>query len=235
MVQVDAESKNLLPVPRRNALKGRCPMRHSLARPSAIISAVAYLATLTACSAPQGGPAAFGIAAPYVAHSTSVGKLEISRSGSGLTVRLINPKDGQAGSHQVYAKDKADCGKLETPCYIFSAVDGTAPMPISAPDCEVDKVDDAQIAYCKAPGVSAVTIDAETGGTIGYDASGKSEYGKNCFPAELTYEVGSKDYYSVLAWDGCHEKIHCAGHNAGTVDADDKDVIEGPCSFVNRH
>jgi hypothetical protein len=160
--------------------------------------------------------------------------LEIARSGSGLMVRLINPKDGTAVAHSGYLKEKLDCYNLGEPCYAFSAINGTAPMPVSAQDCEIQNVGGAQTAYCKASGVSSVTIDAPDGGGIGYDASGRSEYGKNCFPSSLIYEVGAKAYYSVLAWDGCHETIRCAGKNAGTVDADDKDVIEGPCKLVQR-
>jgi hypothetical protein len=210
-------------------------MRNPFSRALSITVAAAYVATLAACGSAQQTPQVVGAAPAAIAHSTGVGKLEISRSGSGLMVRLINPKDGTATANSSYQKDKADCYKLGTPCYVFSAVNGTAPMPVSASDCEIDHSSDLPTAYCKAPGVSSVTIDAQTGGTIGYDASGAGELGKHCFPASLIYEVGDKDVYSVLAWDGCPEKIHCAGKNYGTVDADHKDVIEGPCYLVHRH
>ena len=145
-------------------------------------------------------------------------------------VRLINPKDGAAGAFSAYAKDKGDC-KSAHPCYIFSAINGTAPLPVSAGDCQVVKEGDVPTAYCAAQGVSSVTIDAPDGGTIGHDATGSAR-GQNCFPSSLIYEVGPKDLYAVNADDGCKETIRCAGKNFGTVQADSKDVINGPCSHV---
>jgi hypothetical protein len=195
---------------------------------------LAFGAMLAACSSPQMAPTASAAAPFAVAASTKAGKLEISRSGSGLMVRLVNPKDGAASSFSAYGKDKADCNNGAHPCYIFSAINGTAPMPVSGA-CPVIDQGGTPTAFCAAHGVSSVTIDAATGGTIGHDASGPSELGKNCFPSSVTYEVGAKDVYSVLAWDGCKETIRCAGKNVGTVDADSKDAIKGPCYFVQRH
>jgi hypothetical protein len=208
-------------------------MRHALKRTLGVVTTLAYAATLAACSAQQ--TPAVATMAPVVANSTSVGKLEILRSGSGLLVRLINPKDGAAGTEQSYQTERANCNGHEHPCYIFAAIDGQAPLPVSAGPCAVDNLGGVPTAFCKAAGVSSVTIDAPTGGTIGYDASSPSELGKHCFPSSLIYEVGNKDVYSVLAYDGCKETIRCAGKNVGTVDADSKDVIEGPCYFVDRH
>jgi hypothetical protein len=179
-------------------------------------------------------PGASIASAPGLAAKTDVGKLEISHTGSGLLVRLVNTKDGQAGAFSAYAKDAADCNGGAHPCYIFSAINGTAPMPVSGA-CHVIEQGDLPTAFCPASGVSSVTIDAPLGGTIGHDASGPSELGKNCFPSSLVYEVGGKDYYSVLAWDGCRETVRCAAKNAGTVDIDSKDSIRGPCFYVHRH
>jgi hypothetical protein len=208
-------------------------MRNSFVRALCMVVALAYAATLAACSSPQQTPATPAAAPVAYLKSHAAGKLEISRSGSGLMVRLINPKDGTAEAFSAYQKEKSNC-KGPHPCYIFSAIDGQAPMPVSG-DCQVVKNADVPTAYCAADGVSSVTIDAPDGGTIGHDASGSSELGKDCFPSSLIYEVGAKDVYSVLAWDGCKETIRCAGHNVGTVDADSKDVIQGPCYFVQRH
>ncbi len=205
-------------------------MRNLFVRALSVVVALAYAATLAACSSPAQTPPT-PAAAPFL-KSHADGKLEISRSGSGLMVRLISP-DGTATANSAYTKEKDNC-KGPHPCYIFSAIDGQAPLPVSG-DCTVVKNADVPTAYCAADGISSVTIDAPGGGTIGYDASGTSELGKNCFPSSLIYEVGDKHVYNVLAWDGCKETIHCAGHNAGTVDADSKDVIEGPCRFVYRH
>ncbi len=208
-------------------------MRDSFVQALSVVVAFAYAATLAACSAPSQTPGAPGAAPMPLFKSHADGKLEISRAGSGLMVRLINPKDGTAVATSSYQKEKSNC-KGPHPCYIFSAINGLAPMPVSG-DCPVTKQGDVPTAYCAADGVSSVTIDAPAGGTIGYDASGNSELGKNCFPSSVIYEVGDKDLYSVLAWDGCKETIRCAGHNAGTVEADSKDVILGPCRFVYRH
>jgi hypothetical protein len=209
-------------------------MSYSFVRALSVVVAFAYVATLAACSSPQPAPATPGTAPAAFLKSHAIGRLEISRSGSGLMVRLINPKDGTAGAFSAYAKDRADCVGSH-PCYIFSAIDGTAPMPVSAGDCQVVKSGDVPTAYCAAQGVSSVTIDAPDGGTIGYNAPSPSELGKNCFPSSLIYEVGAKGQYAVDAWDGCKETIRCAGKNGGTVDADSKDVIDGPCRFVDRH
>jgi hypothetical protein len=203
-------------------------------RGSAGAALLLSLTTIAACSQQPAAPAIPDSASPAGAPATAVGKLEVSRSGSGLLVRLVNPKDGAATAHSGYAKEKAGCNGHPAPCYIFSAINGTAPMPVSA-DCPVDKVGDVPTAYCTASGVSSVEVEALTGGTIGYDASGTSELGKNCFPHALNYVVGPKEVYSVLAWDGCKETITCQGHNVGTVDADDKDDIKGPCYYVDRH
>jgi hypothetical protein len=208
-------------------------MNYSFVRALSVVVAFAYVATLTACSSPQTAPATPGTAPTAFLKSHAVGRLEISRSGSGLTVRMINPKDGAAGAFSAYAKDKADC-KSAHPCYIFSAINGTAPLPVSAGDCDVVKEGDVPTAYCAAQGVSSVTIDAPDGGTIGHDATGSAR-GQNCFPSSLIYEVGAKDLYEVYANDGCKETIRCAGKNVGTVDADSKDVINGPCYLVNRN
>ncbi len=188
---------------------------------------------LAACSSPAASPSIPGSA--FGTEAVSAGKLEVSRSGSGLSVRLINPKNGAASAIDGYVKDKAGCDNHYSRCYTFSAIDGTAPLPVSAGGCPVGKAGGVPTAFCDAAGVAAIIIDAPDGGTIGHDASSSSELGKDCFPTQITYEVGGKDVYSVLAWDGCKERVHCAGHNVGTVDADGKDVIEGPCYFVNRH
>ncbi len=205
-------------------------MSNSFVRALSVVVAFAYAATLAACSSPQSGPATPGMEPASFLKSHATGKLEISRSGSGLMVRMINPKDGTASSFSAYAKDKADCIGPH-PCYIFSAIDGTAPMPVSAGDCQVVKTGDVPTAYCAAQGVSSVIIDAPEGGTIGHDATGSAR-GQNCFPSSLIYEVGPKDLYAVNADDGCKETIRCAGKNFGTVQDDSKDVINGPCSHV---
>lgn len=208
-------------------------MNYSFVRALSVVVAFAYAATLAACSSPQPAPATPGMEPAALMKSHAEGKLEISRAGSGLMVRFINPKDGAATAFSSYQKEKANC-KGAHPCYIFSAINGQAPLPVSG-DCPVVKEADVPTAYCAAQGVSSVTIDATAGGTIGYDASGPSELGKNCFPSSLIYEAGPKGVYNVLAWDGCKETIRCAGKNLVTVDADSKDVINGPCYFVNRH
>jgi hypothetical protein len=92
-------------------------------------------------------------------------------------------------------------------------------MPVSAGDCTIDHNGALPTAYGKAAGVSSVTVSAPDGGTIRHDASGTSELGKGCLPSSLIYDVGDKDVYTVLAWDGCHETIRCAGHNVGTMSA----------------
>jgi hypothetical protein len=209
-------------------------MRDSFVRALCVVVAFTCAATLAACSSPQQG-AATPAAAPaaFSKKSVAVGKLEISRSGSGLMVRLINPKNGTAEAFSQYEKEKNDCVGPH-PCYIFSAIDGQAPMPVSG-DCPVTKEGDVPTAYCAADGVSSVTIDAPDGGTIGHNASGPSEMGKNCFASSLIYEVGDKVVYAVDADDGCKETIRCAGHNVGTVMADSKDVIQGPCYLVIRN
>ncbi|HTU82302.1 MAG TPA: hypothetical protein VMF61_09240 [Candidatus Acidoferrales bacterium] len=206
-----------------------------VARAFAVAVALAYAATLVSCAPPQAAPASSGLAPAMMPAGIAAGKLEISKSGTGYLVRMINPKDGAAGANSAYAKDKAGCDGHAAPCYIFSALDGTAPLPVTADSCVVDKTGSVPTAYCGAAGIASVTIDAPEGGTIGHDASGSSELGKDCFPSSVTYEVGPKRVYSVLAWDGCKETIRCAAHNVGTVDADDKDVIQGRCYFVDRH
>jgi hypothetical protein len=208
-------------------------MRDSFVRALCVVVAFAYAAALAACSSPAQTPATPGATDALSLKSHAAGKLEISRSGSGLMVRLINPKNGTAEAFSQYEKEKNDCVGPH-PCYIFSAIDGAAPMPVSG-DCPVTKEGDVPTAYCAAGGVSSVTIDAPNGGTIGHNASGQSEMGKNCFASSLIYEVGDKDYYSVFAHDGRKETIRCAGHNSGSVSADSKDVINGPCFFVDRY
>jgi hypothetical protein len=209
-------------------------MRDAFVRALSVVAALAYGATLAACSSPQQTPAAPAAAPAAIAKSTAVGKLEVSRSGSGLTVRLINPKDGASSAFSAYAKLKSQCNNGPHPCYIFSAINGTAPLPVSG-DCPVVNNGGLPTAYCAATGVASLTVDAPTGGTIGRNASGSSELGKDCFPSSVIYEAGDKDVYSILAWDGCKDSIHCLGHNVGTVDADSKDVIQGPCYYVDRH
>src|SRR5271170_1579306 len=111
-------------------------MNSSFVRALSVVVAFAYAATLAACSSPQQAPTT-PAAEPFL-KSHATGKLEISRSGSGLMVRLINPKDGTATAFSAYTKEKANC-KSAHPCYIFSAIDGQAPMPVSAGDCQVVK------------------------------------------------------------------------------------------------
>lgn len=210
-------------------------MIQTTARFAGVVTALGYLATLTACSSPQATPPASAAGTAGVAHKTAVGALDVRHTGSGYFVTLVNPKDGASVASSSYQKEKQNCNKLGEPCFIFSALNGQEPLPVSAQGCLVATVVNQQVAFCKAQGAGSVTIDAPDGGTIGYDASGPSEMGKNCFPTSLIYQVGGKDVYSVLADDGCHETIRCAAHNVGTVDADSKDVIQGPCYFVQRH
>jgi hypothetical protein len=161
--------------------------------------------------------------------------VDISQSGSGLTVTLINPPDGAASLTRNYATEKAGCNNGPTPCYVFAGINGTAPLPVTTSVCTV--VNDASVptAYCAAAGISSITLVAVKGGTIGYDASGDSEMGKNCFPAALTYRAGG-GVFSVLAHDGCKQTIVCTDASTGTVDADASDAIEN-CTkaFVQRH
>src|ERR1700735_5196113 len=132
-------------------------MSYSFVRALSVVVAFAYVATLAACSPPQSAPAAPGIPpAAFLKSQHADGKLEISRSGSGLVVRLINPKDGTASAFSTYTKEKSSC-KGAHPCYIFSAINGQAPMPVSG-DCPVFKDADVPTAYCAAQGVSSVTI-----------------------------------------------------------------------------
>ena len=84
-------------------------MSYSFVRALSVVVAFAYVATLAACSSPQTAPATPGAAPAAFLKSHADGKLEISRSGSGLMVRMINPKDGAAAAFSAYAKDKADC------------------------------------------------------------------------------------------------------------------------------
>ncbi|HEX3466809.1 MAG TPA: hypothetical protein VHT05_01785 [Candidatus Elarobacter sp.] len=160
--------------------------------------------------------------------------LEVSKSGSGLLVRLINPKDGASSARSSYAVDAADCAKQSHPCYIFFAINGTAPLPARSDVCMVQTTGNVPTAYCAADGISSITVEAVRGGTIGFDASGDSEMGKHCMPATVTYKAGG-GVYSVLAHDGCHQIIVCADASFGTVDADSGDAIQGKCKFVQRH
>lgn len=89
-------------------------------------------------------------------------------------------------------------------------------------------------AYCAATGVSSIRMIASHGGTIGYDASGDSEMGKHCLPAAVTYEAGG-GVFSILAHDGCAEKIVCTDNSFGTVDVDAKDSVDSKCKYVQRH
>ena len=50
------------------------------------------------------------------------GGLEVSQSGTGLILRLVNPKDGTATAHPAYSADAGGCNGQKNPCYIFSAV-----------------------------------------------------------------------------------------------------------------
>ena len=131
-------------------------MSYSFVRALSVVVAFAYVATLAACSPPQSAPAAPGTALAALANNRANGKLEISRSGSGLMVRMINPKDGAAGAFSAYAKDKADC-KSAHPCYIFSAINGQAPLPVSG-DCPVVKEADVPTAYCAPQGVLLTSL-----------------------------------------------------------------------------
>lgn len=56
------------------------------------------------------------------------GALEVSQSGTGLIVRLVNPKDGAASARLAYSADAGGCNGQKNPCYIFSAVNGVAPL-----------------------------------------------------------------------------------------------------------
>ncbi len=160
--------------------------------------------------------------------------LEITQGGSGLLVKLINPKDGAAAVRQGYAVDKGDCNNGTFPCYIFSAVNGVAPLPVQAQPCVVATVGKMQTAYCGASGVSSVTIEATRGGTIGRDASGDSDMGKRCFPVPVHYKAGG-GVYSILAHDGCHNTVTCLDNSFGTVDADAGDSVDSKCKYVQRH
>jgi len=161
--------------------------------------------------------------------------VSISQSGTGLTVTLINPPDGTSGLTRNYATDKGSCNGGPAPCYIFSGINGTAPLPVTTSACTVVTNASVPTAYCAATGVSSITLVAAKGGTIGYDASGDSEMGQHCFPAALTYKAGG-GVFSVLAHDGCAETIVCTDASTGTIDADASDAIEH-CTkaFVQRH
>ncbi len=161
--------------------------------------------------------------------------VSISQTGSGLMVTLVNPPNGTAGLTRNYATDPGNCNGGPTPCYIFSGINGVAPMPVTTSVCKVANRGDLPTAYCAAAGVSSITIAAVKGGTIGYDASGDSEMGKNCFPAALTYQAGG-GVFSVLAHDGCPQTIVCTDASTGTIDADTSDAIQH-CTkaFIQRH
>jgi len=160
--------------------------------------------------------------------------LVVSKSGSGLIVRLFNPKDGTATAHPAYSTDAGGCNGQTNPCYIFSAVNGVAPMAVQSDACLVKNVGTLPTAYCAAAGVSSIRMIASHGGTIGFDASGDSEMGKHCLPASVTYEAGG-GVFSILAHDGCAENIVCTDASVGTVDADSKDSVDSKCKFVQRH
>jgi hypothetical protein len=160
--------------------------------------------------------------------------LMVSQSGTGLVVRLVNPKDGAAAAHPAYSADAGGCNGQKNPCYIFSAVNGTAPMAVQSDACQVKNVGTLPTAYCAATGVSSIRMIASHGGTIGFDASSDSEMGKHCLPASVTYEAGG-GVFSILAHDGCAEKIVCTDTSVGTVDADSKDSVDPKCKFVQRH
>jgi hypothetical protein len=160
--------------------------------------------------------------------------LVVSQSGTGLSVRLVNPKDGTATAHPAYSADAGGCNGQKNPCYIFAAVNGVAPMAVQSDACLVKTVGTQPTAYCAATGVSSIQMIASHGGTIGYDASGDSEMGKHCLPASVTYVAGG-GVFSVLAHDGCAEKIVCTDNSFGTVDADSKDSVDSKCKYVQRH
>jgi hypothetical protein len=160
--------------------------------------------------------------------------LVVSQSGTGLIVRLVNPKDGTAVAHPAYSADAGGCNGQKNPCYIFSAINGAAPMAVQSDACQVKNVGTLPTAYCAATGVSSIRMIASHGGTIGFDASGDSEMGKHCLPASVTYEAGG-GVFSILAHDGCAEKIVCTDASVGTVDADSKDSVDSKCKFVQRH
>jgi len=160
--------------------------------------------------------------------------LVVSQTGTALIVRLINPKDGTAVAHPAYSADAGGCNGQKNPCYIFSAVNGVAPMGVQSDACQVKNVGTLPTAYCAATGISSVQIIASHGGTIGFDASGDSEMGKHCLPASVTYAAGG-GVFSILAHDGCAEKIVCTDNSFGTVDADSKDSVDSKCKFVQRH
>ena len=107
-------------------------------------------------------------------------------------------------------------------------------MAVQSDACQVKNVGTLPTAYCAATGVSSIRMIASHGGTIGFDASGDSEMGKHCLPASVTYEAGG-GVFSILAHDGCAEKIVCTDTSVGTVDADSKDSVDPKCKFVQRH
>lgn len=188
-----------------------------------------FLPVLTALLA----VASSGALVARVAVADSPG-LTISQAGAGLLVHLVNPKDGTANAHPGYAADASGCNGTPNPCYIFSAINGVAPMAIQTTACQVKNVGTLPTAYCAAAGISSIRIIASHGGTIGFDASSDSEMGKNCLPASVSYEAGG-GVFSILAHDGCAEKIVCTDNSFGTVDADSKDSVDSKCKFVQRH
>jgi hypothetical protein len=159
-------------------------------------------------------------------------QLELTQAAGGVLVATLHTA-GDAVVSFNYHKDSCyfspDHG---VPCYTFTAVNGTEPVPISG--C-VSNQDahlgvDGQVG-CPVAGVKQVRVVLASGGSaVLYRGNGTHN---DCSPAAVSVEAHG-DVYHVMAWDGCVETVTCGG-GLGQIDADKDDEVQCGGGFVSRH
>jgi len=163
------------------------------------------------------------------------GSFTVSQSGTGIIVRLVNPKDGAAATRSAYSADAGGCNGQKNPCYIFSAVNGAAPMAVQSDACQVKNAGGSTDGILRGHRglVDSNHCIARRNHRLPTRAA-IPRWGNICLPASVTYEAGG-GVFSILAHDGCAEKSCVPTPSTGTVDADSKDSVDSRCKFVQRH
>lgn len=160
--------------------------------------------------------------------------LDLIRSSSGELVATLHTA-GDAVVVFNYLKDGCYFSPDHSePCFSFSAVNGTEPVPIHGCVANINAMlGIAGMAACRASDLRGVRLIAADGGS--FTLYGGNGHHDDCSPLPVSIEMHGGAWH-VAAWDGCTETISCPG-DPGQVDADQSDNVNPHCdaAFVTRH
>jgi hypothetical protein len=160
-------------------------------------------------------------------------QLSLSRDSSGDLLATLHTAGGAVVVFD-YIKDGCYFSPDHSePCFTFTAVNGTEPVPIQGCVSNADaKLGVAGQVGCRAGEFKGVKLVANGGSINLYGGNG---HHNDCSPLPLTVEMHGTAWH-VAAWDGCTEAIACAD-GIGQVDADQSDALNSKCdpAFVTRH